>query len=113
MLVVAHTLIRCGDAGGIMAKEKGAAGGKSVGVDDAMLRLTGAQLVRGTSEEVTRALASAGVKLRGFGARTFEPIKGRPRKDRVVVPEAIAESARSLRVWVQRTVEHAQEGGGR
>jgi hypothetical protein len=42
------------------------------------------------------------------GGRTFEPIKGRPRRDRVVVPEAIAESARSLRVWIHRAVQRAQ-----
>jgi hypothetical protein len=44
------------------------------------------------------------------GGRTWEPIKGRARKDRIVVPEAIAGTARSLRVWVQRAVEYAQLG---
>jgi TfoX N-terminal domain len=42
------------------------------------------------------------------GGRTFEPMKGRPMKDRVLVPEAIAGNARSLRVWVQKAVQHAQ-----
>ncbi len=52
-----------------MAKKRDVAGGKSMGVDDAMLRLTGARLVRGTASEVASALASAGAKLRGFGVR--------------------------------------------
>jgi TfoX/Sxy family transcriptional regulator of competence genes len=62
---------------------------------------------------VLRLSAEHAAKLMAKGGRPFEPMKGRPRKDRVVVPEAIAESPRSLRVWVQRAVEHAQEGGGR
>jgi hypothetical protein len=44
------------------------------------------------------------------GGRTWEPMKGRHRKDRIVVPEVIVENARSLRVWVQRAVQHAQSG---
>ena len=44
------------------------------------------------------------------GGRTWEPMKGRVRKDRIVVPEAIAGTARSLRLWVQRAVEYAQSG---
>jgi len=42
------------------------------------------------------------------GGRAWEPMKGRSRKDRIVVPAAIAKSARSLRVWVERAVRHAQ-----
>jgi len=41
------------------------------------------------------------------GGQTFEPFKGRPMKDRVTVPEAIAASARSLRVWVRRAARYA------
>jgi len=35
------------------------------------------------------------------GGRMWEPMKGRVRKDRIVVPEAIARSVRSLRAWVR------------
>src|SRR5262249_11647617 len=42
------------------------------------------------------------------GGRTWEPMKGRRSKDKMVVPESIAANARSLRVWVQRAVEYAQ-----
>ncbi|HKW94015.1 MAG TPA: TfoX/Sxy family protein [Methylomirabilota bacterium] len=43
------------------------------------------------------------------GGRPFEPIKGRRMKDRVVVPEAIAANARSLRAWVRRAAKHARD----
>ncbi len=39
------------------------------------------------------------------GGRTWEPMKGRRSKDKVVVPAAIERNARSLRVWVQRAVQ--------
>jgi hypothetical protein len=42
------------------------------------------------------------------GGRMFEPMKGRRSKERVVVPEAIAASARSLRAWVQKAVRYAR-----
>jgi TfoX/Sxy family transcriptional regulator of competence genes len=42
------------------------------------------------------------------GGRPFEPFKGRLVKDRVTVPEAIAASPRSLRVWVRKAVRHAR-----
>jgi hypothetical protein len=41
------------------------------------------------------------------GGRTWEPMKGRTRKDRIVVPDAVADNARSLRAWVQRAAKHA------
>src|SRR5262249_60352659 len=44
------------------------------------------------------------------GGRTLEPMKGRARKDRIVVPEVIAGSVRSLRAWVQKAVDYAQPG---
>ena len=44
------------------------------------------------------------------GGRMWEPMKGRVRNDRIVVPEAIAGTVRSLRVWMQRAVEYAQSG---
>jgi hypothetical protein len=47
-------------------------------------------------------------KLIRKGGVRWEPMKGRRSKDKVVVPETIAGSARSLRVWVQRAVQHAQ-----
>ncbi|MFI5003219.1 MAG: hypothetical protein ACHQK9_25310, partial [Reyranellales bacterium] len=40
------------------------------------------------------------------GGRVFEPIKGRKRPGRIVVPETIAANARSLRAWVRRAVRH-------
>ncbi len=40
------------------------------------------------------------------GGRVFEPIKGRPRPGRIVVPETIAASARSLKVWIRRAVRY-------
>jgi TfoX-like protein len=44
-------------------------------------------------------------KLIERGGRAWEPMEGRRSKHKVV-PEAIAESVRSLRVWVQRAVQH-------
>jgi hypothetical protein len=44
------------------------------------------------------------------GGRMWKPMKGRIRKDRIVVPEDIAGTVRSLRVWVRRAVEYAQSG---
>ena len=44
------------------------------------------------------------------GGRTWEPMKGRRSKDKMVVPEPIAANVRSLRVWVQRAIEYAQSG---
>jgi hypothetical protein len=42
------------------------------------------------------------------GGRTFEPFKGRPMKDRVVVPDAIVANTRSLRTWVRKAARHAR-----
>ena len=44
------------------------------------------------------------------GGRPWEPMKGRARKDRIVVPEVVAGSVRLLRAWVQKAVEYAQSG---
>src|ERR1700736_6103779 len=41
-------------------------------------------------------------ELLGRGGRIFEPFKGRPMKDRVIVPDAVAANARSLRIWVRK-----------
>jgi len=41
------------------------------------------------------------------GGRTFEPFKGRPMRDRIVVPEAIVTNTRSLRTWVRKAARHA------
>jgi hypothetical protein len=57
---------------------------------------------------VLRLSAEHTAQLIAKGGRTWEPMKGKARKDRVIVPEAIAENARSLRAWVQRAVQHAQ-----
>src|SRR5262245_11219559 len=57
---------------------------------------------------VLRLSEKDAAQLTAKGGRPWEPMKGRSRKDRIVVPAAIAKSARSLRVWVQRAVRHAQ-----
>lgn len=63
--------------------------------------LHGNRVVLALSPEYTAQLI-------GKGGVPWEPMKGRRSKDKVVVPEAIAVSARSLRVWDQRAVQHAQ-----
>jgi TfoX/Sxy family transcriptional regulator of competence genes len=57
---------------------------------------------------VLRLSTDDAAQLIAKGGRTWEPMKGRPRKDRIVVPEAITGRVRSLRVWVRRAVEYAQ-----
>ena len=42
------------------------------------------------------------------GGRTFEPFKGRPMKDRIVVPDAIVANTRALRTWVRKAARHAR-----
>jgi hypothetical protein len=42
------------------------------------------------------------------GGRVFEPFKGRPMKDRTVVPEAIVANASSLRAWLRKAARHAR-----
>jgi hypothetical protein len=42
------------------------------------------------------------------GGRAFEPFKGRPVKDRVVVPDAIVANASSLRAWVRKAAKHTR-----
>jgi hypothetical protein len=42
------------------------------------------------------------------GGRAFEPIKGRPRKDRIVVPTAVMEDAKLLRAWVLKAARYAR-----
>jgi hypothetical protein len=75
-----------------MAKERDVAGGKSMGVDDAMVRLTGAQLVRGTASGIASALASAGAKLRGFGVRNGAGPPASRGRSRNVRPDAVLAS---------------------
>jgi TfoX/Sxy family transcriptional regulator of competence genes len=57
---------------------------------------------------VLRLSEKDAAELTAKGGRPWEPMKGRSRKDRIVVPAAIAKNARSLRVWVQKAVRHAQ-----
>jgi hypothetical protein len=52
-----------------MAQKKRAAGRKLIRVDEGILRLAVAELVRRATQEVTSSLAAGAVKLRGFGAR--------------------------------------------
>lgn len=42
------------------------------------------------------------------GGRIFEPFKGRPMKDRVVVPDTIVANTRALRAWVRKAARHAK-----
>jgi hypothetical protein len=42
------------------------------------------------------------------GGRPFEPIKGRKSKDRVVLPENIAASPRSVRAWVHKAAVYTR-----
>ena len=55
---------------------------------------------------VLRLSPEHAAQLSANGGRSWEQMKGRPRKDRIVVPVAIVESARSLRIWVQRAAQH-------
>jgi len=57
---------------------------------------------------VLRLPPADAARLIAEGGCPFEPIKGRRSKGRFVVPEAIAESDRSLRAWVRRAVRYAQ-----
>ena len=57
---------------------------------------------------VLRLSAKDAAQLISEGGRPFEPIKGRPMKDRVVVPQAIVASARSFRAWVRKAARHAR-----
>jgi hypothetical protein len=47
-------------------------------------------------------------QLMAQGGRAFEPFKGRPVKDRVVVPDAIVADARALRAWVRKAAKHTR-----
>jgi len=53
----------------VMPKKKRAAGGKLIRVDEEILRLAAAEVVRRVTQEVTNSLASRTVKLIGFGAQ--------------------------------------------
>ncbi len=57
---------------------------------------------------VLRLSAGHAAQLIAKGGRMWEPMKGRVRKDRIVVPEAVAGNIRLLRAWVQRAVECVQ-----
>jgi hypothetical protein len=60
------------------------------------------------SRVVLRLSAKDAEQLISKGGRAFEPFKGRPMKDRIVVPEAIVANARSLRAWVSKAAAHAR-----
>ncbi len=40
------------------------------------------------------------------GASTFEPMKGRPMREYVVLPPAIVADTRKLRAWLRRAIAH-------
>jgi hypothetical protein len=54
---------------GVMAQKKRAAVRKLIRVDEEILRLAAAELVRRVAREVTQSLAAGTIKLSGFGAR--------------------------------------------
>ena len=59
---------------------------------------------------VLRLAPKDAAELIAVGGRPFEPIKGRRARDRVVVPEAIADDAALFRSWVRRAVRRARAG---
>jgi len=56
---------------------------------------------------VLRLSPKDAAQLIAAGGLIFEPFKGRPMKDRVVVPDAIAANPRSLRAWVRKAAKQA------
>lgn len=40
------------------------------------------------------------------GARTFEPMPGRPMKEYVIVPPAVVDDAAELRAWIREAITH-------
>jgi hypothetical protein len=56
---------------------------------------------------VLRLSPKDAAQLIAAGGKTFEAFKGRPMKDRVVVPEAIVANTRALRSWVRKAARHA------
>ena len=59
---------------------------------------------------ILRLSAADAAKLIAEGGRSFEPFKGRPMKDRYVVPEPIAADAKQLRSWVQKAIRYGGVG---
>jgi TfoX/Sxy family transcriptional regulator of competence genes len=57
---------------------------------------------------VLRLSTEHAAQLIAKGGRMWEPMKGRVRKDRIVVPETVAGNIRLLRAWVQRAIECVQ-----
>src|SRR6266852_4618561 len=43
-----------------------------------------------------------------YGERTFEPMKGRPMREYVRLPEELLTDARKRAPWVQRSLQYAQ-----
>jgi hypothetical protein len=63
------------------------------------------------NQVVLRLSPKDAAKLIAEGGRNFEPFKGRPRKDRIVVPDVIVASPRALRAWVRKAARYASEPG--
>ncbi len=55
--------------------------------------------VRLSEADRTKAMA-------GPGATIFEPMKGRPMREYVVLPPAIVADSRKLRAWLRRAITH-------
>jgi hypothetical protein len=62
-----HALRQC--MVGDMTEKKRAAGRKLIRVDEGILRLAAAELVRRATQEVTESLTAGTVKVRGFGSK--------------------------------------------
>lgn len=57
---------------------------------------------------VRLAEADRAILLKEKGAKTFEPMAGRPMKEYVVVPAAIVAKRASLRTWIAKGLAYAE-----
>jgi TfoX/Sxy family transcriptional regulator of competence genes len=48
-------------------------------------------------------------KVLGAGGRIFEPMKGRPMREYVVLPDAWRNDPKQVREWAARSLDHADE----
>lgn len=55
---------------------------------------------------VLRLSPKDAARLIAEGGRVFEPIKGRPRPGRIVVPKTVAANTPSLKIWIRRAVRY-------
>ena len=57
---------------------------------------------------ILRLPEDARAELIAAGGAMFEPMKGRPMREYVAVPDAMLDDARRLKPWVQRSFDFAQ-----